>query len=238
LNAGIRYDYNTKSGGEWVPQGGVSVQASPTTIIKAIVSKGFRNPTIRELYMFGTKNDSLKSEKMVNYELSVGQSFFDRKLNFELNGFYIDGKNQIQSLPNDKYRNSGEFKNAGIELAGNYRVNHYLNLNLNYSYLHLKVPVLAAPKHNLMAAGRYARAGWTAYTSLQYIGDLYTIIPTATIPETLENYLMWDLTVGYQFNKYLEGFVKGENLLNQTYEINYGYPMPGATVMAGVSIKI
>ena len=38
----------------------------------------------------------------------------------------------------------------------------------------------------------------------------------------------------------LDGFdvwVKGENLLAQRYEINAGFPMPKATVMAGVNIK-
>jgi iron complex outermembrane receptor protein len=33
-------------------------------------------------------------------------------------------------------------------------------------------------------------------------------------------------------------FVKGENLLDQSYEINDGYPMPGITAFGGVSIEI
>ena len=36
----------------------------------------------------------------------------------------------------------------------------------------------------------------------------------------------------------LEIFVKGENLLGQNYEINSGFPMPGATVFGGISINI
>lgn len=32
-------------------------------------------------------------------------------------------------------------------------------------------------------------------------------------------------------------WLKGENLLAQRYEINQGYPMPRATVMAGVNLS-
>ena len=33
---------------------------------------------------------------MMNYEVSVGQSFLDNRLSTELTLFYIDGKNMIQ----------------------------------------------------------------------------------------------------------------------------------------------
>ena len=241
LNAGVRYDYNDYTGGQWVPQGGVSIKAAETTTIKAVVGKGFRNPTIREMYMFPPQNPNLKPEKMINYELSVAQSFLEKALNFNVNLFYIDGDNIIQTVINGgrpQYQNTGTIKNCGVELASNYRVNKHLALMLNYSYLHMKNPVLAAPQHNLIGSAQYTRAGWTLYTSLQYVNGLYTTLATKTTAEQTENYLMWDITAGYQFTKYLSGFVKGENLLNQTYQINAGYPMPGATVMAGINIKI
>ena len=37
---------------------------------------------------------------------------------------------------------------------------------------------------------------------------------------------------------WLNIWAKGENLLAQKYEINYGYPMPKATFMGGVNINI
>ena len=244
LNAGLRYDHNSNiDKGQWVPQGGVSVAAAENTTLKAVIGKGFRYPAIRELYMWGTRNPDLKPEEMVNYELSIIQSFLGRQLTFELSGFYIDGKNMIQVTYNDAFgralnMNTGEFKNSGVEFTGNYNVNRYLNLNLIYSYLQLKAPILAAPKHNLTASAHYSRAGWTAYTSLQYINGLYTALATENSPAQTVSYPMWNVMAAYRFNKYLEGFVKGENLLNQTYEINAGFPMPGATVMAGVSVKM
>jgi len=33
-------------------------------------------------------------------------------------------------------------------------------------------------------------------------------------------------------------YLAGNNLLDQAYQINYGYPMPGINFMGGVSLKL
>jgi len=75
---------------------GASYSPSSSTIVKAIVNKGFRNPTIREMYMFPTQNPNLKPERLMNYEVSLLQSFPRQQLSFGLNLFYIRGSNMIQ----------------------------------------------------------------------------------------------------------------------------------------------
>lgn len=42
-----------------------------------MVSKGYRNPTIREMYMFPPANPELKPEKLINYELSYSQRLLE-----------------------------------------------------------------------------------------------------------------------------------------------------------------
>lgn len=70
VDAGVRIDHHTRTGTEWVPQAGISLRAARDGALKAMVSKGFRNPVLRELYMFGVKNPDLKPERLWNYELS------------------------------------------------------------------------------------------------------------------------------------------------------------------------
>jgi outer membrane cobalamin receptor len=41
----------------------------------------------------------------------------------------------------------------------------------------------------------------------------------------------------YRLSESISLQARGENLLNQKYEINAGYPMPGATVMLGINIE-
>lgn len=48
---------------------------------------------------------------------------------------------------------------------------------------------------------------------------------------------MWNLRASFRTTKWLDIWMRGENLLAQKYEINAGYPMPKATVMGGVNIN-
>lgn len=100
LNAGVRFEHNGIYGGEWVPQVGVTYRPIETNVIKASLSKGFRSPNLRELYLWGG-NEDLNPESMLNYEVSVGQSFLDGKLYTEVTGFFIDGKDMIYQIPVD-----------------------------------------------------------------------------------------------------------------------------------------
>ena len=70
-------DWNTTVyyGNEPVPTGGLAYRPTSSTTIKASVSKGFRSPTIRELYLWTPANANLKPERMMNYEIGVLQRF-------------------------------------------------------------------------------------------------------------------------------------------------------------------
>ena len=45
MDAGLRIDHHTVTGTEWIPQVGLSVQLPQNASLKAMASKGFRNPT-------------------------------------------------------------------------------------------------------------------------------------------------------------------------------------------------
>lgn len=49
--------------------------------------------------------------------------------------------------------------------------------------------------------------------------------------------MLWNLRCQFNVNRWLGLWVRGENLLAQRYEINVGYPMPKATVMAGINLN-
>ena len=64
-----------------------------------LVSKGFANPVIRDMYMFPPHNDKLEPERMMNYELA----YFKRAANgtFGANIFIVDGKEGINPIDYD-----------------------------------------------------------------------------------------------------------------------------------------
>ncbi|MGM9758483.1 MAG: TonB-dependent receptor plug domain-containing protein, partial [Parabacteroides sp.] len=220
LDAGIRLDHHSHVGTEWVPQGGLAFHLPNQAELKAMVGKGFRNPTIREMYMFPPQNPDLKPEKLVNYELSFSQHLLDKALSYGANLFYINGENMIATLPvNGKPLNinTGEIENWGIEAQVAYRIHADWQVNANYSFLHMENPVVGAPEHKLFAGVHFTHDRWSANTGLQYIKGLYTVM--AGDDSTRENFLLWNLTAGYQVCRAAKLFVKGENLLGQHYEI-------------------
>lgn len=233
LDAGIRIDHHSHVGTEWIPQGGLAFHLPKNAELKAMVSKGYRNPTIREMYMF-TPNPDLKPEKLMSYELSYSQRLLEGALSYGVNLYYINGDNVI--MVNRELRlnlNSGEIENWGAEANIGYRINSHWNVNANYSWLHMENPVLAAPEHKLYAGADYTSGRWGISTGMQYIKGLYTSVDS----KQQENFVLWNLRGSYRLCPFANIFVKGENLLAQRYEINAGYPMPKATVMGGVNLS-
>ncbi len=237
LNAGIRLENNNIFGTETVPQIGFSWITKKNSTIKGSVSKGFRNPSLMELFLYAP-NPELKPERLMNYELGVNKKSNDKRIMAELTLFLIEGNNVIEVMPNDappppeKRQNSGSFTNKGIEVEFNYRVHKNFNLSSNYTYINLDRPRLAAPRNQMFAEGSFYHKKFRANLSLQQISGLYILID----PILEESYSLVNAMLSYKANKLFELFVSGKNLTNQKYSINSGYPMPGITILSGINI--
>ena len=213
----------------------------PSTNLKATVSKGYRPPSLRELYLFPPANDMLVPERMVNYELGWRQYWMKGSIKTELNTFISKGKNLIVLVPPaapppPQYQNSGEFNNKGIEFMINYSALNGIRLNANYTFIHMKNPLPGTPGHNLFISSVYHYKKWQFRIKLQCIFDLYN--ETGLGVEVIENdYQLLGIRIAYQATRFLYLYLAGNNLFDQAYEINYGYPMPGINFMAGVNLK-
>lgn len=237
FNAGLRVDHHSRVGTEWVPQAGLAFHLPQSMELKASASKGFRYPILREMYMFPPQNPNLQPESMWNYELAFSQRLMGGQLYYGVNLFYIDGKNLIQTLPNPHgsgmlNQNTGKIENTGVELQAAYRINRTWSVDGNYSYLHMAHPVIAAPEHKLYAGANFSQGRWNVSTGLQYIAGLYT----QTDPVVTEDFVLWNVRASFRATRWLDIWARGENLLAQQYEINAGYPMPRATVIAGLNV--
>jgi outer membrane cobalamin receptor len=236
LNAGFRLEHNSVYGNEPVPTAGLAYHAATTTTIKASVAKGFRSPTIRELYLWAPANDSLNPERMLNYEIGILQKFLENKLSLELTAFRAKGDNLIQTVMGtngSRNENTGRFSNTGVEFAGAYRINDFLNFSTNYSYISMEEPILATPEQQLYISGTYKWNKLSINISVQHIHNLYTQI---TPVKVTDSYTLLNSRISYTINKFVDVFVKGENLSNEKYYINFGYPMPGFIAFGGLNL--
>ncbi|MBR4264748.1 MAG: TonB-dependent receptor [Bacteroidales bacterium] len=234
---GVRIDNHSQSGTEIVPQGGLSFHLNPQNDIKLLVSKGFRNPTISEMYMFAA-NPDLKPERMMNYELSYKTTSL--KGSFGANIYYIKGDNLISRGPNPNgagflQQNLGEFENYGFELESEYKVTLFCTIKANYSYLYMDQPVTCAPEGKFYAGGFFHYDKFSSNIGIENISGLY--ITTGENPEK-ENYTLVNFDFSFQALKWMKIFVKAENILNEKYSTYADFPMPGTTFMGGIALNL
>jgi outer membrane receptor protein involved in Fe transport len=234
LNSGIRLQNNEVYGSEWIPSGGFSFKVTPATIWKASVGKGFRSPTIRELFMWN-HNPDLNPERIMNYETGIRQSFFKQKLNIELTGFIVKGNNMIVPGNMGQLFNAGEIDNKGIEFAANVIPAKKLSFNLTYSYINMKNPVYATPRSHLFLSGTYKLDKFQFSASFQQINHLNTVYD-GSAPH-FQDYTLVNTKISYLFWKSAEIYISGNNLLNQKYETVRYYPMPGFTFFGGLNFQ-
>ena len=235
IDLGARVDHHNITGTEFVPQGGIVVRPIEAGEIKAMASKGFRNPTMREMYLYPPSNTDLEPERLWNYELSWKHRL--NSFNYGANLFYIKGDNMIQTQQVDgkpRNVNTGEIENWGIELEAAYRMDSHWSLKANGAYLHMKNKIIAAPELTAYAGANYRCGKWFATLGLQYINNLYTAVGN---DEKKENFALLDASLTYAATRNISLWARGENLLAHKYEINLGYPMPRATFMGGVNVN-
>lgn len=235
LNAGVRLEHSSQFGNEWVPQAGFVLRPMSSNRIKFSYGKGFRSPTIRELYMYPPHNPDLKPERMNSFEVELRQWAFDRRLNVGLALYYIKGENMIQTVRVDGRPhnvNSGRFINKGFEIDASYNIGREWQFNANYAYLHTDTRIVGAPKNKVYGEVSYTPGRWQFALDCMGIWGLNT-------EESKEDYALLGARAAYTFplKNPLTFFVKGENLTASKYQIEYGFPMPRATVMAGLEWK-
>lgn len=236
VNAGIRLDHHSVTGNEWVPQGGVAIRPIDNGALKLMVSKGFRNPTMREMYLYPPSNTDLKPEKIMNYELSWQQSFAPVGLSYGVNIFYLKGDNMIQTVRVDgrpRNINTGVVENTGAELQASWRIDRHWSVTTNHSVLHMHRLVLGAPEYKGYLGGTWQEGRWRIHAGVMQLSGLIS----NTTTQHHENATLVNATIDYRLTRGLSLWAKGDNLLAQRYEINDGFPMPRATFMGGVNLS-
>ena len=240
LAAGLRLDHHSISGTEWIPQGGIVVRPTRDGELKAMASKGFRNPTMCELYLYLPSNTDLRPERLWNYELSWRQRLMGGRLTYGVNLFYIKGDNMIQTVRVDgkpRNVNTGVIENSGVEMDASWRIDDHWSVSTNHTFLHMVHRVIAAPDYAGFLGVNYRYAKFSANLGLQHINRLYLDRNSDSQPDDTDTFTLVNATLGYQLLPALRLWMRGENLLAQRYEVIGGCPMPRATFMAGVNLN-
>ena len=237
FEGGIRLEHHSLYGFEWIPQAGVSVLAWPGASLKMSASKGFRTPNLRELYMYAVANENLLPERAWSYDFTYAQHFLDGRLNTELSLFWTKGSNIIEVTVVDgkrANRNVGAFENKGVEFSADWLATDELKFNANYSYLHMGTVYTGAPVHKMYFSGTWTPGRFSVNLGVMGIKDLYLSTGENAVKSS---YADLKARLAYAVTDWVTVFVRGENLLNRSYQTMLGFPEPGITVLGGVSLN-
>ncbi|MBQ0050123.1 MAG: TonB-dependent receptor [Bacteroidales bacterium] len=239
LHGGLRVANSNRFGTHLVPQVGVALNPGLQWTLKLNASKGYRNPSFKELYLYKMANPELKPEQMWNYELSLAKRF-SHLLAVELTGFVAQGSHIIQQvfskeLGSQHNENTGDFVNKGLEISLASQPAEGLSLRATYSFLHSNVKQLtAAPRHLYSLS-----ADWAALPRLVVNADLTgasRLFVADDVP--LQAYALLNMRFTYKPLRLLDLFLQANNLTHARYSINKGYTMPGINVSAGFKLHL
>jgi iron complex outermembrane receptor protein len=236
VNAGFRYQQNSLFGGIPVPEYGAQWHASSRFTFSTAVSRGFRNPSIRELYLFPAPNPKLLPEHEWSYE-ATAQARITQSVAAWTTFYYASLTNQILTLgnyPDMQLLNGGKSMNKGVETtlrwSGIGSTHRRVSVTTGYAYLDSTniAPLVPGDKANLGLDLDMKRA--FLHAGVQAIGRRYT---DTTLTTQLGGYTATSLKLSVPVRRNLNFFATADNLLNHRYQVLTGYPMPGINGAGG-----
>jgi outer membrane cobalamin receptor len=236
LRAGYRLEHNSAFGNISVPEFEAAYQFSQAYSLAAGVGKGFRNPTIRELYLFPAPNPLLRPEHMWNFQLTF-RAQPSAKLQSVATAYYADLNNLIVTtgrFPHVALRNFGAAINKGLEITVRYRPARRIQFNNAYAYLRSTnlAPFLPAHKWNSSVEIDAKRA--FLHLGAVTVGKRWAN-PART--NQLGGYTSAVVKISAPVARRHSVFVMVDNLFDRRYEVIPSYPMPGINASAGINLE-
>ncbi|MBN2000801.1 TonB-dependent receptor [candidate division KSB1 bacterium] len=232
-SAGVRLENHNLYGNQVLPKVGLVSHVARFTSLRLSAAKGFRSPSIRELYVFPPRNQQLEPEEMWNYEIGVTQELGRAQLDASL--FRSEGSNQIQmKFPEMMFVNSGEFIHTGYEMMFSWFPVEALDFSASWSKLDLQDETLNSPGKKLTTSIGYRVGRFTLGSHVIFIQDLYGD-NNRRLP--MGDYTVVDINASVRIVSSLTLHMALKNVLDENYQTLYGYPMPGRMITGDLSYE-
>ncbi|KZK85495.1 Vitamin B12 transporter BtuB precursor [Pseudovibrio sp. Ad46] len=240
LASSVRFDQHSEFGSFVSKRLTASYEVNEDLRVRTSVGNGFRAPSLYELNHPSYGNHELEREESLSFDVGVDKKWLDGQLSTSATYFniltddLIDYDNSISKYNQIK----GTSRSQGVELEVSYKPTDRLVLTAGYTYTYSVGPdkkrLAHVPLHDLSVAMNY---GFTDDISLNvngtYLGEnLGSDWPNIV---AMEDVFLLGAKASYDVTKEVELYVRGENLLDQDYELINGYQTPGLSVYAGLT---
>ena len=243
---GIRLDDNQSFGRAWTPSFASAYLFRDTgTKLRASYAKGFKAPTLNELFFppaFGCPafgNPDLKPERSWELNAGVDQTLFADRVKISGTYFHREVKDMIEGrpIPDDPFGcfrafNVGRARFDGVEWSLAWKILSFLGFNANYTYLDWDTEtgtLPRRPRHRGSVGFDYNYEAFEANLTSLIVGGRDDFHASKFTNIHMPAYGRVDLAAAYRLPvnfdlvKTLALFFKAENLFSRRYEEANGF---------------
>lgn len=248
LNLSARVDDYTTFGTHGTGQLAWGYDTSPSLRLTASYGTAFRAPSLNELYFPNFGNPDLRPESSQTAELGLRYRF-GPAMRLDVSAYYTEVEDLIQATEIAPFvfqaTNIGKAQITGLELEHRWQITGAWSVDTN---LTLMKAIDKDSDEDLLRRPR-TRLGLTLNRQLPKGGNLglewihaserddeyFDTATFTTVRTTLPAYNLLNLSARIRTHRHLwlEGRI--ENLLDEDYELVYGYNTPGVSVYAGLN---
>jgi outer membrane receptor for ferrienterochelin and colicins len=264
LGLGLRIDYrNVDRGNEFSyksfsdvsPKINLTFKRDSFSTWNFALSKGFRSPSLSELFLqyesdYGLNtqgNPNLEPEQLYGLDISFDRSN-KSNLTYSVSTFYYKYEDMIDfvyGLPVIAL-NRSDISSCGLETNISYQINSNLNLDLGYTYLRVNDinnidPILYRPNHKFVSSIKYKSENINHIISMRYQSEQdyqdflsdereYEGSEIKFPIEQLDSLVLFNYVGSYKLNNRDKMSLKVSNLFDKQYELIQDFPMPGRTL--------
>ena len=231
--------------GSW--SAGAYYDVARSTRLRAAAARKMRFPTISQLYDPGRGNPALHEERADEFEVGIEQALPARS-RLSITAFRTDAHGFIERpSQGEPLTNFQAYRFDGIELLGETKAIEHLSLRAGYSFMDTedrssgsaREALQYRPRHKLTLESRYAfTSGTDVGFSLMRVAGQVLYSRTGPVQQAeLPDYTLAALRVRQRIPGTSASLHAGaENLFDEHYEDEYGYPQPSRQLYIGATI--
>jgi vitamin B12 transporter len=248
VSGGVRYEDNSAFGSELTPRVAVAVLIKETgTKIRGTWGKGFRAPTLNELFFPNFGNPDLQPERSESYDVGFDQKFWQNRIRFGSTFFHNRFSNLIQfvSVPGTfllRPENVASAITQGVETYLEVEPLDWILFWANHTTLDTEDLNTHRPLR------RFANNRWNTGVTLTPIERLSMFIQAHVVSKQFEsptqgrNPGYYRIDVGGTYRLFdrvghmdkLEFTARIDNMTNESYTETFGFPAQGLTALFGL----
>lgn len=217
------------------------------TRLRGSAAHKLRFPSIRQLYEPDYGNSDLDSERCWCFDVAIEQRL-PRNTTLALTGYWLELKDFIERPPGEDFvTNHEEWRNRGFEVTAESRPWQPLFVRLAYTYLDARDlssdsiydRLENRPRHKIDFVS-VATLPWQMDFRVGFSWPLNTLTYSRDGQDSreLDDFVLLDLKLEQRlWEDLLRLYVGVDNLLDEDWTFNYGFPQEGRAVYGGLELR-